>query len=144
ISAMIREEIKALSALLGDDPFDLDPVDLPQTPTSCILDLEAVRSSQPESSQPATSINVRQSDDLPLMSEAIRKCIKHNVKEKAWSPKTEFTRNSQLKLFVEVCGDKPVNSYTRGNFREFKELIQTLPPNSHKKKEFKGLSKREI
>ena len=45
-------------------------------------------------------------------------------------------------LFVEISGDKPVANYTKGDVREFKEILRALPANRTKKRETRGLNAR--
>ena len=44
-------------------------------------------------------------------------------------------------LFVEVIGDKPIASYTKGDVREFKSVLRALPANRTKIKETRGLGR---
>lgn len=45
-------------------------------------------------------------------------------------------------LFIEVVGDKPVASYSKGDVREFKDVLRRLPANRSKIQETRGLSVR--
>jgi len=45
-------------------------------------------------------------------------------------------------LLVEVIGDKPIASYTKGDVREFKSVLRALPANRTKIKETRGLGAR--
>jgi integrase len=82
--------------------------------------------------------------DLPLMSVISTECYIVLAKEKNWRAKTENARHSQIKQFIEICGDKPINRYTQSDIRLLKAILYALPPQSHGKKEFRGLSKLQI
>ncbi|WP_457587223.1 DUF6538 domain-containing protein [Ensifer canadensis] len=82
--------------------------------------------------------------DLPLMSAISGECFAALRKEKHWAPKTENARLTQIKQFMEICGDKPLNRYTQHDIRHLKSILFALPPQSHSKKEFRDLSKLQI
>ncbi len=46
-------------------------------------------------------------------------------------------------LFLEIMGDKPVADYSKGDVRQFKEVLPHLPPNRNKLRETRGLSARQ-
>jgi integrase len=71
-------------------------------------------------------------------------CFKELKREKAWSAKTEITRQTQLRLFIEICGDKPLDEYTQADIRSFKQTLYALPPGASSTKKFANLSKSEI
>lgn len=81
---------------------------------------------------------------LPLMSKIARECFADVGKEKKWTAKTEITRDTQIRQFVEIVGDKPLNAYTQNDMRFLKQTLSALPPNARVKKEFEKLSKVEI
>lgn len=82
--------------------------------------------------------------DLPMMSVISGACFKAVGREKNWSAKTEATRQIQIKQFIDICGDKPLNRYSQDNIRHLKAVLFALPPQAHVKKEFEGLSKLQI
>jgi integrase len=82
--------------------------------------------------------------DLPLMSVISSECYTVLAKEKNWRAKTENARHSQMKQFIRICGDKPINRYTQNDIRLLKAILYALPPQSHGKTEFRGLSKLQI
>ena len=82
--------------------------------------------------------------DLPLMSVISTECYTALRKEKNWAAKTENARITQIKQFIEICGDKPLNGYIQQDIRFLKTILYALPPQSHSKKEFQGLSKLQI
>lgn len=82
--------------------------------------------------------------DLPLMSVISSECFTALRKEKNWGAKTENARLTQIKQFIEICGDKPLNGYIQQDIRFLKTILYALPPQSHSRKEFRGLSKLQI
>jgi hypothetical protein len=61
-----------------------------------------------------------------------------------WTEKTRLEFESQLKLLVDVLGDKPVADYTRVDCLGAREVLLKLPANFTKKREYKGLRIAEI
>ncbi len=82
--------------------------------------------------------------ELPLMSAISQECFEAIGREKNWSAKTESARRTQIKQFIEVCGDKPLNRYTQNDIRRLKTTLFALPPQAHAKKEFAGMTKSEL
>ncbi len=78
------------------------------------------------------------------MSAIADECFRELKRQKDWSPKTEKTRETQIRLFLEICGDKPLSAYTQADIRSFKQLLLSLPANAHSCKEFRGLTKLKI
>lgn len=105
--------------------YDVAKPSVPETPLVSVQHVEPAR--------PA----------LPTMSKLYRECFAAIGKEKRWSAKTDLARHSQIKLFLEICGDKPLNEYTQADIRRFKQVLIDLPANSHSKGDFKKLSKVE-
>ncbi len=81
--------------------------------------------------------------ELPLMSSISQECFAAIGKEKSWSAKTESARRTQIKQFIEICGDKPLNHYTQNDIRHLKATLFAIPPQAHAKKEFAGMTKGE-
>jgi len=133
IKAMLDAELKVLEAW-KEEP-ELVPHPKPSMRTIV----------PPEPVQLASSTkSIELVADLPLMSAAARECFADVGKEKKWSAKTEAARHTQIKQFLEICGDKPLNQYTQDDIRELKSTLRALPPQSHGKKQFKGMTKLQI
>lgn len=49
---------------------------------------------------------------------------------------------SAVALFIEVVGDKPIGNYSKGDVREFKDVLRKLPSNRSKRAETRGLGVR--
>ena len=71
-------------------------------------------------------------------------CFQDVGRQKNWSAKTKASRKTQINQVIEICGDKPLNRYTQSDVRLLKTVLFALPPQSHGKKRFHGLSKIEI
>lgn len=98
-----------------------------------------------ESQKTVEAVSIEPSqNDLPVMSLIATECFNSVGREKKWSAKTEAARRSQIKQFIEICGDKPLNCYSQNDIRHLKNTLFALPPQSHGKKELKGLSKVQI
>lgn len=49
-----------------------------------------------------------------------------------------------IELFIKIISDKPIDSYTREDFREFRNILSKLPPNLTKRKDFRGKTVQEV
>lgn len=133
IKAMIDAELKALETWQEEPEL----IPHPKPRLHSVVPQEAV-----ERVAPVTTIDMV--PDLPLMSVIARECYAEVGKEKNWSAKTEAARHTQIKQFLEICGDKPLNLYTQQDIRDLKVTLRSLPPQSHGKKQFKGMTKAQI
>lgn len=134
VRMMIDAELKALAAW-QDEP---ERGHYPATKGEAVTSATALVSVCAEEQMEPTSV------DLPLMSVISRECFEAIGREKKWSAKTEAARHMQIKQFIEICGDKPLNRYTQNSVRHLKAILFAIPPQSHGKKEFKGLSKVQV
>lgn len=101
------------------------------------IDLETERSKQDDNSvSNNTGIQLSESREQgPQLSKALEKWIdKHD-----WVPKTTNERRANVGYFIEICGDKPIDSYTKADVRKAQNVFSSIPPNAHKKADFKGL-----
>ncbi|WP_400085822.1 DUF6538 domain-containing protein [Yoonia sp. R78084] len=76
--------------------------------------------------------------DAPLFSAAVKLWADEKSRG-AWSPKVRNDYLSWTDLFVEIAGDRPVNTYRKDDARAFKSVLMKLPANSRKKRETRGL-----
>ncbi|WP_143440492.1 hypothetical protein [Hyphomicrobium sp. GJ21] len=74
-----------------------------------------------------------------LASVLVEKYIEITSLEREWPPKTELRKRSELREFLEICGDKPINAYGQGDGVKFKDIESTLPL-YRQQASFKGLS----
>jgi integrase len=120
VKALMDAELKVLQEWSGELPGEL-----------------VSRTAEPFISKPA-------SNDLPLMSIISDECFKSVAREKKWSAKTDSARRSQIRQFIDICGDRPLNRYVQNDIRHLKTTLFAMPPQSHGRKELKGLSKVQI
>jgi hypothetical protein len=130
IKLMMNAEIKSLQAWQ-------DAPELEEHPEKLVENEKALAGIVPVAAEQSLP---KGNNDLPVMSVLSRECFKTLGAEKKWSAKTELSRDAQIKQVIRVCGDKPINRYTQADIRALKSVLNNLPPHSHKKKEFKGLS----
>jgi integrase len=130
IKRAVRDELSALPVT------NIRPQELPDPhiPTSSIVPVhsEGVTNDAPEQ------------NDLPPLSEIAPECFGDVGRQKNWSAKTTASRKFQIGQVIEICGDKPLNRYTQSDIRLLKTVLFSLPPQSHGKQQFRGLSKIEI
>lgn len=74
----------------------------------------------------------------PLFSELLPQVLKFGSDEKGWRGQTLAQSETSLHMFVEVCGDKPVSSYTRRDTGTFYDLLRELPALWSKDKRWRG------
>ncbi|MGR3512954.1 MAG: DUF6538 domain-containing protein [Paracoccaceae bacterium] len=91
----------------------------------------------PDAPQAATQ-NVR---EAPLLSAAIKLWVDEKSRG-AWSPKVRDDHLAWTDLFIEIAGDRPINTYRKEDARAFKSVLMKLPANSRKKPETRGLAAR--
>ena len=73
-----------------------------------------------------------------LMSRLVDKYLEDASREREWPTKTALRKQSELREFGEVVGDKPVNAYRQVDGVTFKDIQLALPAN-RQKSPFKGL-----
>jgi hypothetical protein len=71
-----------------------------------------------------------------------------SVATKAWiaekssldlTPRRIEDCQAAVSLFTEVVGDKPIGNYSKGDVRQFKDVLRKLPSNRNKLRETRGL-----
>ncbi len=118
---LMQIEIKALEDLTTGDEATFDGIVAAQVPTSHA-------SEQKSPAQPAE-----------LASVLVEKYIEITSRERDWPIKTELRKRSELREFLEICGDKPINAYGQEDGVKFKDVESALPL-YRQQGLFKGLS----
>ena len=118
---LMQTEIKALEDLTAGDEVTFDGIVASQVPASLV-------SEQKPPAQPAE-----------LASVLVEKYIEAMLREREWPIKTELRKRSELREFLEICGDKPINAYGQQDGVKFKDTESELPL-YRQKALFKGLS----
>lgn len=66
------------------------------------------------------------------------------LETKRWDQQTAAQARATFRLFVEVCGDKPVAAYTRKDASRFRDLIERLPQDYSKHPRYRSLTVEQI
>ena len=74
-----------------------------------------------------------------LMSHLVEKYLDDTSREREWPTKTVLRKRSELREFLEIAGDKPVNAYRQVDGVNFKDVQLALPV-YRQKAPFKGLT----
>jgi integrase len=80
----------------------------------------------------------------PLFSVELPKYVDHSVRNKEWRGQTKAQNEATFAMFVEVCGDLPVEAYTRRHLSDFYTVILGLPALYSKDKRWRGRPLREV
>ncbi|QEX18037.1 integrase [Hypericibacter terrae] len=80
----------------------------------------------------------------PLLSAALPNFIDYMVTEEGWRGQTKAQSETTFRLFVEWCGDKPLQAYTRKDTAGFFDMLRKLPALYSKDKRWRDLSLPEI
>lgn len=86
----------------------------------------------------ATRVQAPSASKHPLLSEAIDRWIKDS--EHSWSPKTKSGNTTWVRSFLDICGDRTLDTYSKADGRLFKETFSNLPPNWRKLSELRELT----
>jgi integrase len=81
--------------------------------------------------------------DTPLLSKLVPGFLEF-MKDKELRGQTLAQNTTTLRMFKEVCGDKPIGTYTRRDTGAFYDLLKKLPAKWDKSREWRGLSLVEI
>ncbi|TXM64826.1 site-specific integrase [Methylobacterium sp. WL12] len=136
--AMLRAGINVAEALkaryAGD--FNYEPTD--KLLTAKLAELQPVQAPAETTPAPEPAFTG------PLMSEVGETFRLKQAARKAWDAQTAFQARSTYRLFVDVCGDKPLPAYTRKDAALFRDRIERLPNDYGKSPVFKNLSVQAI
>ncbi len=80
-------------------------------------------------------------EEAPLLSAVSKAWIAEKTKLKLTPLRIEACERA-VELFIEVSGDKAINSYTKTDIRDFKEILIKLPPNRNKIRATRGMKAR--
>jgi hypothetical protein len=133
--AMLRAGINVAEALkaryAGD--FNYEPTD--KLLTAKLAELQPVQapaqaSTPPQPTTPHLAETAPPPEPAftgPPMSEVGETFRLKQAARKAWDAQTAFQARSTYRLFVDVCGDKPLPAYTRKEAALFRDRIERLP-----------------
>jgi integrase len=74
-----------------------------------------------------------------LMSPLVDKYLDDTAREREWPSKTVLRKRGELREFLEIVGDKPINAYRKADGVTFKD-VQLALPIYRQKSPFKGLT----
>ncbi|MDG4889695.1 site-specific integrase [Mesorhizobium sp. WSM4887] len=80
----------------------------------------------------------------PSFSEIAEAFRSDQIAVKIWDHQTAGQARATYRLFAEVCGNKPLQDYTRGDADEFRKKIQRLPWDYSKAPAYRNRSVDEI
>lgn len=66
------------------------------------------------------------------------------TREQGWTPKREAAVEAILRGFIETCGDKAIGAYTKADARNYKVVLQKVPANAHKRRQFARMTLPQI
>ncbi|MFA5901728.1 MAG: site-specific integrase, partial [Hyphomicrobium sp.] len=121
VRKLMETEIKALEDLGAGSEIAFDN----------IMDRNA------EASLPQTSSRTPPAE---MFSNLVEKYLDETSRAREWPLKTILRKRSDLREFMEIAGDKPVNAYVQPDGIKFKDIQLALPIN-RQKPPFKGLSR---
>ncbi|MGX9144725.1 tyrosine-type recombinase/integrase [Mesorhizobium sp. 128a] len=80
----------------------------------------------------------------PNFSEVAEAFRSDQIAVKNWDQQTASQARASYRLFAEICGDRPVSTYTRADADEFRKKIQRLPWDYSKTPVYRDRSVDEI
>lgn len=80
----------------------------------------------------------------PLFLEVLPGFIEYMQQTEGWRGQTLAQNKTTYRMFVECCGDRPVNEYQRIDFAKFYDVLRALPKLYAKSQEWRGLPLAEI
>jgi hypothetical protein len=80
----------------------------------------------------------------PLFSKALPAYVEHAVTDKGWRGQSRDQNETTFSMFQEVCGDLPVNAYTRRHLSDFYNTLRALPALYSKDKRWRGRPLGEV
>lgn len=80
----------------------------------------------------------------PRLSEVLKRHAADAKKARQWSPKTTQEVISCIELFIQVVGNRQIDTIDKKAVREYKETLMRLPSNLRKRPEYRDKSILEI
>ena len=140
--ALMTSEIDALEKLLSDATHVDFQTSISPRHAAFPNAEEADRHAE---TKPADSKNLSPANSGALLLSSIAESwMEEKARTHAWREKTRHERIAGVRSFIEVCGDRSVDSYRKADARSFKEVLFAIPPNAHKKSAYRGKSLRQI
>jgi len=121
VRKLMEVEIRVLADLTAEDETSFDG----------ILDRQATAE--------ATAQSVTASTPGEPMSCLMETYLDQTARTSEWPTKTVLRKRGELREFLEISGDKPVNAYTQADGVRFRDTQLALPAN-RQRQPFKGLA----
>jgi hypothetical protein len=83
-------------------------------------------------------------DSSELLSVLIDAYCEEKVREGSWTKKSEHENRAIFDLFIRIVGDGPIRAIDHQKARDYKSVLQKLPPNLNKRPLFKSKNIQEI
>jgi integrase len=108
-------------------------------PGSAPQGMQAPPTPEPDPQRVPAEVTPKAGSQL-LFSKASGSFLEDQVISRAWEKQSASQARATFRLFVDVCGDKPLCAYTRQEAGRFKEQIQRLPGDYGKAAAYRDLS----
>jgi len=93
---------------------------------------------------PTPMIQASASPDGPLLSVVGQEFRRDQHATKTWDAQTANQAGATYRLFIEVCGDRPLSAYGRPDSDRFRKQVSRLPFDYSKAVQYRGLSVPQI
>ena len=103
------------------------------------------RSAKPQDAHlPVTVDRDPRRKKVKKLSEFLENYLQTKVEDGKKDPRYIPELRNHLELFIRIISDKPINMYSRDDFRDFRKTLFKLPPNFTKRKELRDKTIQEI
>ncbi|WP_186415487.1 site-specific integrase [Pannonibacter sp. P2PFMT1] len=80
----------------------------------------------------------------PIFSTVYPSYIEGQLRRSEWRQQTGNQADATYRLFIQICGDKPISQYTRADAGRFRETAERLPSDYGKAASYKKFTADEI
>jgi len=87
---------------------------------------------------------VATADGQPHLSELLPEYFEHQVKETGWSQQTLKQNKATIERFIELVGDKPIQSYVREHLGEFYTVALKVPAKWGQTPEWRNMTWKDL
>lgn len=119
-------------------------------PQDALLEAELQRvedrepAGKPSAAAAGPQISEPDSAHSPMFVERAEEFRQTQERLSVWDPQTALQARSTYKLFAELCNDRPIGGYVRGDAVRFKDMLRELPAAYGKAAEYRNLKGAEI
>ena len=141
MQALMHQRVSDINLQEAKDEYDSDKEKLAQFASNMVAKASV---SSPNAQADTNPNDTKLKQSKTLISDVIKDYSSNQLAEGKWSAKTEDTVNEIFKLWVRIVGDMPIAEYNHEKNREYKAILQKLPPNINKSPKFKNKTIAEI